>query len=220
MNEAATTLANPPVKMRTSASPRYLPARLMLLHTDTCAGMARTGRNRCPGQKPASIGAASGQRRRDSAAASRDPARALRTGNSFLAKSFNKAWSEYQKMPPAVQHNTARTVATDPAFADQLRKKLASGSPQEIGQGLKMLVALPSVAAFRKELIAAIVRIPEIPYRGDGGAAHRPPGRSETEGSAGSGNAACRPAGARLMPIESMEESAHCRSLAAGADRC
>ncbi len=72
---------------------------------------------------------------------------------SASAKSFNKAWSEYSKMPPAVQHNTARSVATDPAFAEQLRNKLTSGSPQEAGQGLKMLVALPDVAAFRKELI-------------------------------------------------------------------
>jgi HEAT repeat protein len=52
-----------------------------------------------------------------------------------------------------VQHTTARAVATDPAFAEQLRVKL-QGSMHDIAQGLKMISALPNPAAFRSQIIA------------------------------------------------------------------
>jgi HEAT repeat protein len=70
-------------------------------------------------------------------------------------RGFDKAWHEYQNMPPAVQLNTARSVANDPAFAEQLRLKLQPiGTPQDITQGLKMLMALPSLLAYRSQIIA------------------------------------------------------------------
>lgn len=80
------------------------------------------------------------------------PAKGL-SASSPIARGFDKAWNEYQQMPPAVQHNTARTVAADPAFAEQLRVKF-SGSPQDISQALRMIAALPNLAPYRNQIIA------------------------------------------------------------------
>ena len=68
-------------------------------------------------------------------------------------RGFDKAWNEYQQMPPAVQHNTARTVAADPAFAEQLRVKF-QGLPPDISQALRMIAALPSLTPYRNQIIA------------------------------------------------------------------
>lgn len=70
------------------------------------------------------------------------------------ASAFDKLWASYFKLPPVVQHNAARSVATDPVQSEQLRQKLQSGTPQEVAQALRMLVALPRLAAFRAQIIA------------------------------------------------------------------
>ncbi len=72
---------------------------------------------------------------------------------SASVRGFDRAWNDYQRMPPVVQHNTARTVAADPAFAEQLRIKF-QGTPQDIAQALKMIAALPNLAPYRNQIIA------------------------------------------------------------------
>ena len=68
---------------------------------------------------------------------------------------FEKAWTEYPKLPPVVQHASTRAADDkDPKFAEQLRVKLASPLPHEIGQGLKMLSALADLAPYRGQIIA------------------------------------------------------------------
>ncbi len=67
-------------------------------------------------------------------------------------KGFEKAWKDYQKMPPAVRHATARNMTTDPALADQLKIKF-DGPPQDVAQALKMISSLPNLTPYRKELI-------------------------------------------------------------------
>jgi HEAT repeat protein len=69
-------------------------------------------------------------------------------------RGFEKTWADYQKLPPVMQHSAARAVATDPAYAERLREKLQSGSPQDLAQGLRMLVALPNLTAYRSQVIA------------------------------------------------------------------
>jgi hypothetical protein len=70
------------------------------------------------------------------------------------ASAFDKLWASYFKLPPVVQHNAARSVATDPVQSEQLRQKLQSGSAQEIAQALRMVIALPRLTAFRAQIIA------------------------------------------------------------------
>ncbi len=67
--------------------------------------------------------------------------------------SFDKVWTNYQKMPPVIQHATTRLGVNEPAFADQLRHKLASTQPLEIAQGLKMLNAISDLAPYRGQII-------------------------------------------------------------------
>jgi hypothetical protein len=68
---------------------------------------------------------------------------------------FEKAWTEYPKLPPAVQHTTARAADDkDPNFAERLRVKLASTLPAEIAQGLKMISALPDLNPYRGQIIS------------------------------------------------------------------
>ena len=83
-----------------------------------------------------------------------DPERAAGKGSAVpsVMRGFDKAWNDYQRMPPAVQHNTARTVAADPALAEQLKEKL-QGSVQDVAQALKMIAALPSLTPFRNQII-------------------------------------------------------------------
>jgi HEAT repeat protein len=66
--------------------------------------------------------------------------------------SFEKLWHTFPKLPPVMQNTTARTIATDPVQAEQLRQKL-HGTPQEIAQALRMLMPLPRLTAYRKEII-------------------------------------------------------------------
>jgi len=83
----------------------------------------------------------------------RDPTPAGTTGRTPASKGFDKAWNDYQQMPPVIQHATARTVAMDPALAEQLRGKL-QGTPLEVAQGLKMISALPNLGPYRHPIIA------------------------------------------------------------------
>jgi len=69
------------------------------------------------------------------------------------SRGFNKAWNDFQRMPPAVQHTTARTVAADPALADHLRTKF-NGAPQDVAQALRMIAALPNLAPYRSQIIS------------------------------------------------------------------
>jgi hypothetical protein len=66
---------------------------------------------------------------------------------------FEKAWNDYQQMPPVIQHTTARTVAMDPVLAEQLRAKL-QGTPLEVAQGLKMIATLPNLTPYRNQIIS------------------------------------------------------------------
>ncbi|MGN6367946.1 MAG: HEAT repeat domain-containing protein [Phycisphaerae bacterium] len=67
---------------------------------------------------------------------------------------FEKAWTEYPKLPPVVQHATTRAADDkDPNFAERLRIKLSSNLPHEIAQGLKMISALPDLAPYRGQII-------------------------------------------------------------------
>ncbi len=68
---------------------------------------------------------------------------------------FPRVWGEYPEMPPAVQHSTARTVANaDPQFVEQMKTKLTSSIATDVAQGLKMIAVLPSIIAFRGQVIA------------------------------------------------------------------
>ena len=92
------------------------------------------------------------------AASLRGPHESERSANrgnaaTSVIRGFDKAWNDYQRMPPAVQHNTARTVAADPVLAEQLKDKL-QGTPQETAQALKMIAALPSLTPYRNQIIA------------------------------------------------------------------
>ncbi|HVT80233.1 MAG TPA: HEAT repeat domain-containing protein [Phycisphaerae bacterium] len=68
-------------------------------------------------------------------------------------RGFERAWNEYQKLPPAMQHTSARNVAADAAFNEQLRAKL-QGSAVDVAQALKMLTSLPELAPYRNQIIA------------------------------------------------------------------
>jgi HEAT repeat protein len=72
---------------------------------------------------------------------------------TLAMRGFERAWNDYQKMPPAVQHTTARTVAGDAAFNEQLRAKL-QGSVLDIAQALKMLTSLPDLVPYRNQIIS------------------------------------------------------------------
>lgn len=74
-------------------------------------------------------------------------------GKTHAARGFERAWNEYEKMPPAVQHTTARTVAADAAFNEQLRAKL-QGPFADAAQALKMLASLPDLGPYRNQIIA------------------------------------------------------------------
>jgi HEAT repeat protein len=88
------------------------------------------------------------------------PARETESGKEGLQpptsapspQGFEKVWSDYQQMPPAVQHTAARQVAGEAASAEQLKLKL-QGSPQEISQALRMIAALPSLTPYRAAII-------------------------------------------------------------------
>jgi HEAT repeat protein len=68
---------------------------------------------------------------------------------------FPRVWNEYPEMPPAVQHSTARTLASaDPQYLEQMKAKLSSSIPADVAQGLKMIAVLPNIAAFRGQIIA------------------------------------------------------------------
>ncbi|HVX87034.1 MAG TPA: HEAT repeat domain-containing protein [Phycisphaerae bacterium] len=67
---------------------------------------------------------------------------------------FEKAWERFSQVPPAMRHTHARAAATDPAFIDALRLRLASTQVAEVAQGLKMLSSLDNVAGFRTQIIA------------------------------------------------------------------
>jgi HEAT repeat protein len=67
---------------------------------------------------------------------------------------FPRVWNEYPDMPPAVQHSTARTVASaDPQYVEQMKAKLSSSIISDIAQGLKMIAVLPSIMPFRGQII-------------------------------------------------------------------
>jgi hypothetical protein len=69
------------------------------------------------------------------------------------ARGFERAWTNYQNMPPAVQHATARTLATDPALDEQLRIKFL-GNVEEVAQALRMISALVNLAPYRNQIIS------------------------------------------------------------------
>ncbi len=79
--------------------------------------------------------------------AENQPAKTLAT------RGFERAWNDYQKMPPAVQHSTARSVASDSAFNEQLRAKL-QGAVVDVAQALKMLNSLPDLVPYRSQIIS------------------------------------------------------------------
>ncbi len=67
---------------------------------------------------------------------------------------FDALWHGYHKLPPALQHNTTRTAATnDVQFDGQLRAKLA-GTVADITQGLRMIASLKNIAPYRERIIA------------------------------------------------------------------
>jgi len=68
-------------------------------------------------------------------------------------RAFDKTWDDYLRLPPAVQRTTVRTMAMDPALAEQLRAKF-QGSPTEVAQALRMVSALPNLAPYRAQIIA------------------------------------------------------------------
>ncbi len=70
------------------------------------------------------------------------------------AASFEQVWGQYAKLPPAMQHHQTRAAANDPAFVESLKTKLAATQVTELAQGLKMLASLPSLTAYRGQIIA------------------------------------------------------------------
>jgi hypothetical protein len=67
---------------------------------------------------------------------------------------FEQVWGQYAKLPPAMQHHHTRAAASDPAFVESLKTKLAATQVTELAQGLKMLASLPSQTAYRGQIIA------------------------------------------------------------------
>ena len=67
---------------------------------------------------------------------------------------FDKLWSTYTKLPPALQVNSARTLATkETNFPTQLREKLSSVDAGETLQGLRLLGTLPDVRPYRDDIV-------------------------------------------------------------------
>jgi HEAT repeat protein len=83
---------------------------------------------------------------------SREQERALPEQASTGTRGFQKAWSDFQRMPPAVRNAAARSVANDPDFAGQLREKL-EGAPQDIALALRMIAAQPRIVPYRSQII-------------------------------------------------------------------
>lgn len=67
---------------------------------------------------------------------------------------FDRLWTQYQKLPPAVAVNTTREMAREDDFAGQLTEKLASQDPTEVSKALRMLLGVPNLAAYRDQIIA------------------------------------------------------------------
>jgi hypothetical protein len=86
-------------------------------------------------------------------AAVSEPGAQAAGGAMATTRTFDKAWNEFQKLPPAVQNTSARAAASDPVLAEQLRQKLKSAVPQEVAQGVRMVMALPTLGGFRSEII-------------------------------------------------------------------
>jgi hypothetical protein len=80
-----------------------------------------------------------------------DPAGAA--ARTAAARGFERAWTNFQNMPPVVQHATARSLATDPALDEQLRVKFL-GTVQEIAQALRMISALANLAPYRNQIVS------------------------------------------------------------------
>lgn len=104
------------------------------------------------------LGAISGEGRTSALSSVMASAAAVAAGDAddgSIEPSFSKVWNEYPRMPPAVQGTAARASAEmDPAFAEELKAKLAHPQPGEIAQALKVLNTLPSVTPFRGQIIA------------------------------------------------------------------
>jgi len=75
-----------------------------------------------------------------------------KTTKTMAVRGFERAWNDYQKMPPAVQHTTARNLTADPGLSEQLRLKF-QGNVQDISQALRMVASLPSIVPYRAQII-------------------------------------------------------------------
>lgn len=68
---------------------------------------------------------------------------------------FEKLWTTYPKLPPAVQVNTTRTLASNEThFSEELRAKLTSVQPTDVLQGLRVLGTLADLRPYRENVIA------------------------------------------------------------------
>jgi HEAT repeat protein len=84
---------------------------------------------------------------------SREPERAVAAAPAPPgARGFQKAWSDFQRMPPAMRNAAARSAAADPEFAGQLCEKL-QGEPQDIALALRMIAAQPRIVPYRSQII-------------------------------------------------------------------
>jgi HEAT repeat protein len=86
-------------------------------------------------------------------ALAREPDPAALARRPAVRSGFDRVWNGFQRMPPAVRRTAARTVAMDPALADQLRVKF-QGDVLEVAQALKMIMALPDLSAYRNQIIS------------------------------------------------------------------
>lgn len=66
---------------------------------------------------------------------------------------FDSLWNSFDKLPPAIQTNAARTMALNQSsFNDNLKAHLA-GPAAEVATGIKMLLSLPSLRPYKDDII-------------------------------------------------------------------